>query len=154
VQENFLDANVYPEATPATRFAVTGWSMDPKSGLDRPGLERVLATVGGPARSLPPFGDPAKPPAGYRLDLAQWRALMHGDQNSAEAKVNCTVDRATWTVTLEVPESARRVRLPVAPEVARDFHGRPISGSVWAGPFANLGPGPHREILRLPGVAP
>jgi hypothetical protein len=150
VQENLFDANIYPPPTPTTRFALTGWSRDPKIGLDQPGVDRILATVGGATRSLPQFGDPAKPPAGYYLDLAQWRTLMRGDRGSAEAKVTCTVDRTTWTLTLDVPEAARRVRVPAVPEVQRDFLGQPISGSVGAGPFATLAPGSQRIQLHYP----
>ena len=147
VQGNFFDANVYPPTSRTTRFAVTGWSRDPKLGLDQPGLERVLATVGGTARSLPPFGDLAKPPAGYYLDLDQWRVLTRGDQRSAEAQLSCTLDRATWTLTLNVPETGLRVSPAQSPEVRHDFLGRPVASWAGAGPFAVLGPGAQRIKL-------
>lgn len=153
VRENYFDANVYPEGTPATRFVVTGWSKDPKTGLDQLGLERILSTVGGPARSLPPFGDPAKPPAGYYLDLAQWRTLMRGDQGSVAAKATCILDRLTWTLNLEMPETASRLGPSAAPELQRDFFGQPFSGFAPAGPFAKLGPGTHRVRLDPSGAA-
>jgi hypothetical protein len=150
VRENFFEANVYPAASAATRFAVTGWSRVPTSGVDQAGLERVLNTVGGPARSLPQFGDPAKAPAGYTLDLEQWRSLMRFDAHSVQVNVRCSLDRTTWTLALEVPEAAARVQLPGGPELPGDFFGRPFPAPVPAGPFANLGPGAHRIRLPMP----
>lgn len=150
VQGNHFEANVYPAAAAATRFAVTGWSRDPKTGSDQAGLERILATVGGAARELPPFGDSTKTPSGYRLDLAQWRTLMGGDRQSATARLSCTLDRSTWTLTLEVPEDAGRVRAPASPEAARDFGGRPVVGEARPGPWVDLGPGRHQIKLPVP----
>jgi hypothetical protein len=148
VRGNFFDANVYPEPGPSTRFAITGWSTDPKTGLDQAGLARVLALVGGPARVLPPFGEPGKPPAGYYLDLEQWRRLMGCEQQSVAAKITCALDRKTWTLRLTVPEAAARVVVPLAPELQRDFLGLPFSGWLHPGPFASLGAGTH--VIKLP----
>lgn len=148
VRENFFDANVYPEPGPPTRFAITGWSTDPKVSLDQAGLARVRAAVGGPAQVLAPFGEPGKPPAGYYLDLDQWRRVTGGDRRSVAAKISCALDRKTWTLRLTVPEAAAQVVVPVAPELQRDFLGLPLASSRQPGPFASFRPGTH--VIKLP----
>jgi hypothetical protein len=152
VHGNFFEHNVYPAMTDVTRLAVTGWSRDPKAGLDQAGLDRVLATVGGATRTLPPFGDPAKPPAGFRLDLEQWRTVMRSERHSVAEALTCSLDRSTWTLTLGVPETGLRVKPPASPEAPRDFFNRPIAGPAAPGPFAGLAPGVHVLTLQPPAI--
>ena len=150
VRENYFDANIYPAAMEATKFAVTGWSKDPKVGVDQDGLDRLLTAVGGAVSQLPPFGDSAKPPSGYYLSFAQWRDALGYDQHSATIAFTCELERPAWALDLNIPETAPAVGPRAAPEVARDFFGEAFSDARITGPFASLRGGRQRIILSAP----
>jgi hypothetical protein len=154
VRGNSFDGNVYPPSAAEPRFVLTGWSTDPKTGVDRAGLDRILAATAGAGSPPPRFGDPAKPPAGYFVNFNQWRTLTGSDAHSAAVALACSLDRATWTLTIDVPPDAAPVPPAAQPTMQEDFLGRSVPARRGVGPFGLFAPGKHQFKLPNPRLSP
>jgi hypothetical protein len=154
VRGNFFDGNVYPPSAAEPRLVLTGWSTDPKGGVDQRGLDRILAATAGAGSPPPRFGDPAKPPAGYFVNFSQWRTLTGSDAHSAAVALACSLNRATWTLTLDVPPDAAPVPPAAQPAMQEDFLGRSLPARRGVGPFGLLDPGKHQFQLPHPQFSP
>jgi hypothetical protein len=149
VQGNEFEANLYSSGRRA--FAATGWSLA-TGGADKPSLEKIRKQI--PAAASLPFGDPAKPPAGYYLNLEQWRMVMACDRSSRDADCSCTFDRTTGKLQLNIPEAALLLTVPAEAGLDADFFGRPIAVKAHAGPFGTLEAGVQYIQLSMPVPLP
>ena len=147
VEGNCFEANVYP---PGVRvFAATGWSLA-SGGVHKLSVEKLHQQIHDPAPLA--FGDPAKPPAGYYLNLDQWRSVMGFDHASRSAAITYTFEANTGTLNLDLPAEVLQVAAPAEAGLDSDFFGQPVSASATVGPFATLKSG--KQKLPLPVPAP
>jgi len=145
VCNNNFDSNVYPVMP--RPFAATGWSLA-TGGVNKGALAKILEGTGEDVSV--PFGDPAKSPSGYLLNLDQWRKGTGFDQGSAAAQVSCSFDRSSGVLALDVSEAALKVAVPAPKGSEGDYFGEKISGSLPAGPFASVKPGKQSFKLAMP----
>ena len=134
VRSNWFNENIYPAG--GRPFAATGWSSPNKiaKGVDRVSLDRFLQRAGKDADQFI-FGDLARATAGYFVTLNQWRDGMGFDRASFQSDVKCEFDRASGTVTLDVPADVLKAA---------------ASDKTVAGPFENLKTGAQRFQLPRP----